>query len=215
MINLKYFDPNLLKADKKHYKGINIYYILYITIKKIDDRENIYGVNPLYLLVNHASAYIEDKNRNKYLISNDSADEKKALLKKYADVWNGIKNEIEDINGGEENNYKKDYMKIKLNPDDDLPLNKPLKFHKWLIIRSVFEEGAKLYPQFFLDDSLYESLNCCNIKKLMFQKELTLIKQLLQKNACFGIIGMLKMLDLDLNLMFVINITTFWWLLMN
>ena len=75
------------------------------------------------------SAYIEDKNRNKYLISNDSAYEKKALLKNYADVWNGIKNEIEEINGGKENNYKKDYMKIKLNLDDDLPLNKPLKFH--------------------------------------------------------------------------------------
>ena len=58
---LKNFDSNLLKIDKKHYKGINIYYIGYITIKKIDDCENIYSVNPLYLLVNHASGYIEEK----------------------------------------------------------------------------------------------------------------------------------------------------------
>ena len=57
MINLKNFDSNLLKIDKKHYKGINIYYIGYITIKKIDDCENIYGVNPLHLLVNHTSGY--------------------------------------------------------------------------------------------------------------------------------------------------------------
>ena len=81
MINLKNFDSNLLKIDKKHYKGINIYYIGYITIKKIDDCENIYSVNPLYLLVNHASGYIEEKNGNKYLIFDDSVNENKALLK--------------------------------------------------------------------------------------------------------------------------------------
>ena len=61
MINLKNFELNLLKIDKNHYKRINIYYIGYITIKKIDDCENIYSVNPLYLLVNHASGYIEEK----------------------------------------------------------------------------------------------------------------------------------------------------------
>ena len=48
-------------------------------------------------------------------------------------------------------------MKIKFNSDDDLPLNKPLKFHAMTIaIRSVFEEGGKLYPQVFLDEYLYE-----------------------------------------------------------
>ena len=61
MINLKDFESNLLKIDKKHYKGIDIYYIGYITIKKIGDCENIHSVNPLYLLVNHASGYIEEK----------------------------------------------------------------------------------------------------------------------------------------------------------
>ena len=81
MINLKNFDSNLLKIDKKHYKEINIYFIGYITIKKIDDCENIYSVNSLYLLVNHASGYIEKKNGNKYLNSDDSVNENKALLK--------------------------------------------------------------------------------------------------------------------------------------
>ena len=65
IINLKNFNSNLLKIDKKHYKGTDIYYIGYITIKKIDDRENIHSVNPLYLLVNHAIGYIEQKNGNK------------------------------------------------------------------------------------------------------------------------------------------------------
>ena len=48
-------------------------------------------------------------------------------------------------------------MKIKFNSDDDLPLNKHLKFHNMIVtIRSVFEEDGKLYPQVFLDDTLYE-----------------------------------------------------------
>ena len=155
MINIKHFEPNLLKIDRKSYKNIGIYNIGYITIKKIGDYENIYGVNPLYLLVNHANGYIEEKGVNKYLIF-DSTDENKELLKKYNDVWNGIKNKIEEVSSGE-CDYEKDYMKIKFNSDDDLPLNKPLKFHLMTItIRSVFEEDGKLYPQVFLDDTLYE-----------------------------------------------------------
>ena len=48
-------------------------------------------------------------------------------------------------------------MKIKFDSDDDLRLNKPLKFHAiTMIIKSVFKEGGKLYPQVFLDDALYE-----------------------------------------------------------
>ena len=157
IINIEEFNSSLLKIDKKSYKDIDIYYIGYITIKKIGDCENIYSVNTLYLLVNHASGYIEEKNGNKYLIFDDSVNENKALLKKYADVWDGIKNEIKAINGGKENDYGKDYMKIKFNSDDDLQLNKPLKFHAMtLIIRSVFEESGKLYLQVFLDDALYE-----------------------------------------------------------
>ena len=58
MINLENFKSDLLKIDKKHHKGIDIYYIVCVTIKKIDDCENIYSVNLLYLLVNHASGYI-------------------------------------------------------------------------------------------------------------------------------------------------------------
>ena len=61
IINLKNFESNLLKVDKKHYKAIDIFYIGYMTIEKISDCENIHDVNPLHLLVNHASGYIEEK----------------------------------------------------------------------------------------------------------------------------------------------------------
>ena len=61
IINLKDFESNLLKIDKKHYRSIDIYYTGYITIKKIDNYKSIYSVNPLDLHVNHASGYIEEK----------------------------------------------------------------------------------------------------------------------------------------------------------
>ena len=80
MINIKKFYSNLLKINKKSYKDIGVYNIGYITIKKFVDCENIYSVNPFYLLINHANGYIDDKNENKYLIS-DSTDENKKLLK--------------------------------------------------------------------------------------------------------------------------------------
>ena len=60
-MNLENFDSNLLKIDKKHYKCIDIYYIGCITIKEFGDCENFHSVNPLYLLINQASGYIEVK----------------------------------------------------------------------------------------------------------------------------------------------------------
>ena len=79
--------------------------------------------------------------------------ESKEIIKKYNHVFNGIRDKIKEINS----DYEKDHMKIKFNSDDDLPLNKALKFHNMTItIRSVFEEDGKLYPQVFLDDTLYE-----------------------------------------------------------
>ena len=159
MINLKDFESNLLKIDKKHYKGINIYYIEYITMNKIDDDENIYSVNPFYFCVNHANGYIEEKNGNKYLIFDDSVTDNKELsqTKKYADIWDSIKNKTKAVNGNKGNDYGKDYMKIKFNSDDNLPLNKLLKFHAMTItIRCVFEENGQLYPQMFLHAALYE-----------------------------------------------------------
>ena len=63
MINLKKFEPNLLKIDRKSYKSIGIYNIGYITIKKVDDYESIYSEKSLYLLVNHGNGYTEKKKK--------------------------------------------------------------------------------------------------------------------------------------------------------
>ena len=126
-----------------------------LQLKKIDDYEDIYSVNPLHLTITHASGYIEEKGINKYLVFN-STDQNKELLKKYNDVFNRIRNKIKNISGNE-CDYEKDYMKIKFNSNADLPFNKQLKFYNMIrTIRSVFEEDSKLYPQVFLDDALYE-----------------------------------------------------------
>ena len=116
----------MLKIDKKSYKDIGIYNIGYITIKKIDDCRNIYSVNPLYLNITYGSWYIEEKGVNKYLVF-DSADENEELIKKYKDVFNGIGDKINEINS-EERDYEKDYMKVRFNSDDDLPLSVSLIF---------------------------------------------------------------------------------------
>ena len=113
----------------------------------------------MYFLANHANGYIEEKGVNKYLMFKEN----KELLKKYNDSWNGIKNKIQEVSSGK-CDYEKDSMTIKFNSDDDLPLNKLLKFHNMTItIRPVFEEDGKIYLQVFLDDTSYE----LNIQKML------------------------------------------------
>ena len=77
--------------------------------------------------------------------------------KKYTELWNGIKNEIETTNGVKNGEYGKDFMKIKFDTDDNLPLDKKLKLQMLaIIVTSVFEIDDKFYPQLYLDDCLYE-----------------------------------------------------------
>ena len=61
MIIIKNFHSNLLKIDKKPYKDFDIYYIGYITIKKIGNYKNIHSVNPLCLMIHSATGYFTEK----------------------------------------------------------------------------------------------------------------------------------------------------------
>ena len=73
-------------------------------------------------------------------------------MKKFGKV---LKKEIETINGGKKIEYGKDLKKIRFESNDDLPLNKPIKLRLLtIIIRCVFSENGKFYPQLFLDDAL-------------------------------------------------------------
>ena len=96
------------------------------------------------------------KNENKYLVLDDIY-ENKEVLEKYEEVREGIKKEIENVNGGEKIEYGKDFKRITIESNDDLPVNKPIKLRLLtIIIRSIFSEDGKFYPQLFLDDALYE-----------------------------------------------------------
>ena len=125
-INLKDFDARLLKVDRKDYKEIDIYYTGYVTVKKIANCNNINSVNPLYLMINKMTGHFEQKNENKYLVLAD-VDENKEVPKKCQEVWEGVKKEIQTINGGERDEYEKDFKKIRFESNDDLSMKKSIK----------------------------------------------------------------------------------------
>ena len=138
-----------MKIDKKFYEDIDIYYIGYIAITKLCNCGNIRSVNPLYLVIHSASGYFNEKNGKKYLII--------SVTEEYEEIFSGNRSEIETLNGGKELFYGKDYDRMEISADDNVPLNKKLKFPSLaIIIRCVFEESGRLYPQIYLDECLYE-----------------------------------------------------------
>ena len=142
MIDIRNLHSDLLKIEKTSYKDIDIYYIGYNTIKKFSncdcdcdcDYENIHSVNSLYLIIHSVTGYFKEKNGKKYLIIDST--------EKCGEVFSGIRPEIKTINGGKELFYEKNYARIGVNTEDDLPLNKLLKFPALtIIVRCVFQEG--------------------------------------------------------------------------
>ena len=149
MINIKNFHSNLLKIEKKSHEDIDIFYISYIMIKKFSDYENIRSINLLYLIIHSVTGNFKEKYGEKYLIIDPTEE--------HEEVFSGIKSEIKKLNVGKELFYEKNYAKIGINTDNDLLLNKQLKFPTLAIImRCVFQKGEKLYPQIYLDKCLYE-----------------------------------------------------------
>ena len=108
-------------------------------------------MNLLYLIIHSATWYFKEKKGKKYLIIDST--------EKYEEVLSRIKSETEAINGGKELFYEKNYTRIGVNTDDDVPLNNSLKFPTLtLIIRCVFQKGEELDPLIYLDECLYESV---------------------------------------------------------
>ena len=72
-----------------------------------------------------------------------STNKSKEILEQYTELWDGIKNLIEKVNN-KPGEYEKNFMKIKFNWDDNLPLNEMLTLHNLrVIVRSVFQEDGK------------------------------------------------------------------------
>ena len=142
MINIENFQSNLLSIDKQAYTDFDDYYLGYITIKQIGNYENIHSVNPLYLKIHSAAGYFKKKNDEKYLILHST--------KKYEEVFSKILLEIKTTNGGKKLFYEKNYAKICINTNDDVPLNKRLKFLLLtIIIRRVLQINKELYQHIY------------------------------------------------------------------
>ena len=152
LTNIKNFNNNKLKLDEKGVSGSDVYYIGYITKKP---QWNVFSVNPLYLIINKIKGHFEEVDRDIYLIINS---ENGDIMQNYQEVFNGIKEIIKKINDyNQPIKYDDNYMKIKFNTDDNIPLNKIIYFPTiTIIIRSVTKKDDKYYPQLFLDDCLYE-----------------------------------------------------------
>ena len=108
------------------------------------------------MLVSELDGFIKEKEGSKYLNISLTYNNNDVLVK-FGEVWRRIKDQIKKINNGSVDEYAEDYIKIKFDYDDNLPLNKILKFRiLTIIIRNIFEKDGKYYPQIFLDDCLYE-----------------------------------------------------------
>ena len=101
----------------------------------------------IHYIIGKAGGYIEVNNGNKYLVFTCTD---KKVLTKCTKLWDKIKHPIETINEGKKGEYENNFMEIKFNSDDNLPLNKVLKLHiLTVIVKSVSEEDSIYHPQVF------------------------------------------------------------------
>ena len=129
IVNVKYFDSRLLEINNSSFKGVfslNIYCIKYIptksfnrvSIDKTDDDEDFF-----YLFLDDVNGYMEENDGIKYLVFTPT-DKNKEALKNYTKLWKEVKKQIEVINDDELIEYRKFFMIINFESDDDLPLGK-------------------------------------------------------------------------------------------
>ena len=139
---------------KNFFNDIDIYYLGYGYKKKFTECNEINSVNPLYLKIKDMKGQFKKGKSDDvwYLIIFGDAD----VLRKFASIWKSIRAKIEENTGGIVQ-YDKDYMKIKFESNDNLPTDNIVNMNQvTIIIRSIFAQNSKFYPQLFLDDALYE-----------------------------------------------------------
>ena len=115
MTNIKNLDINLLGINQISFTSTDsvIYDMGYF--------KNLEGVNSLYFILNDLDAYFEEHNENKYFVF-ALTDKNREALENYKELWSEVKDEIETIKGIGPIKYEKDFMKIRFESDDNLPL---------------------------------------------------------------------------------------------
>ena len=152
IVNTKDFDSSLLEIHKLSHQGVfslNIYYIKYIPTKNLDHMGVNHDKDFLYLFLDDVDGYIEENNGTKCLVFTPTEKNKKPL-KNYIKLWEETEGEIEAINDDEPIEYRKNFMKIKFELDNDLPLGKTCNILAMIIVpASPLEKNGKYYPQIF------------------------------------------------------------------
>ena len=154
IINLDEVDGSKIQVDTQNFNGNDIYYLGYEYKKKNTECNEINSVNPLYLKIKDMKGQFKrGKSDNVwYLII--FGDEN--ILRIFSNIWKSIRAQIEENTGGIVQ-YDKDYIKIKFETNDNLPTYNIVNIRLvTIIIRSVFAQNGKFYPQLFLDGALYE-----------------------------------------------------------
>ena len=143
-IDLDEFDESKTKVDIKMFNDNNIYYLGYKYKKKITEFNEINSVNSLYLKITDIKGqFKEGKGDNVWY--NTFGDEN--VLRKIANIWKSIRAKTEANTGGIVQ-YGKDYMRIKFESNDNLPVDKIVNIGlATIIIRSVFAQNGKFYFQ--------------------------------------------------------------------
>ena len=152
IINLDEFDVSKIKDDKKDFNDINIYYLGYEHKKKNSEYDVINSANHLYLrIVSTNGQFKKCKDDAWYLLISDD------VFKKLVDIFESIKNIIAEKTW-DAVDYDKDYMKIKFERNNIFPKGKDVNVcMATIIIRAIFAQDGKYYPQLFLDDGLYKN----------------------------------------------------------
>ena len=155
IINLDEFDESKIKVDKKDFNDIDIYYLGYEHKKKISECNVINSVNPLYLrIINMNGQFKKGKDYAWYLVISDKDD----VYEKLVDIFESIKNKITEKTW-DAAEYDKDCIKIKFESNNILPASEDVNIHlATIIIRAIFAQNGKYYPQLFLYDGLYKNV---------------------------------------------------------
>ena len=134
IIKLNDISASLINITRKESMGINIYYIDHYYLED-DDIE----LKPFYFTINDVYGYFEENIGKKYFNIDNTYNNKK-ILQKYMFLWEYIKNIIENKGGKPFSDFVKDNMTFKIDTDDNIPLNKVLKFDVVILLKSVIEK---------------------------------------------------------------------------
>ena len=153
IIKLNDISPSFINIGRKESMGINIYYIDHFYL---NDDDNDIELKPFYFVINDVYGYFEENNGGKYF-NIDNTHNNKKILQKYMLLWDDIKDIIENNGDKPFSNFVKNNMTFKIDTDDDIPLNKVLKFDVAMLLKSVIEQDFDYYPQIYLEECKYKN----------------------------------------------------------